>query len=131
LKLLSETNIQLEQKLNQERSVYRQKVMSDSLKNIYLESGGIPNKDEVKAADQAVKLLLMSEEFDVDESYNLVCKNGLPITQKMELWLKQNPHFRMPSTNTITTPTIGNRTSIEPPKVDVMTRAAQFLSGGR
>jgi len=131
LKILADEKASLEKRLNDERSSYRAKVLQEGLKSSYLELGGIPNSDELKPAEQAVKLLMISEEFEVDDSYNVVCKNGLTINQKMELWLKQNPHFKRAGIPESKGPNLGNKPPVTPIPTDPMNVLNNFLAAGK
>ena len=81
-------------KLADERtSKYKESILKQTISTYYLECGGIPNTDEMKAQDMAVNQLLATGMFEVDDSFNVGTAGNVDIKQTISLWLKNNHIF--------------------------------------
>jgi len=74
-------------------SKYKEVMLDTKLKEVYLLSGGLPNTDKNKFADNAVLLMRASKDFSVNDEYELETEAGLPPDSLVKTWLQNNPNF--------------------------------------
>lgn len=91
-------------KANEEREKYKNSILSNSIRLVYKELGGVPNTEEMKAEDIAIKELINSGMFEVNDEFEVKTTSGVDIKQSVEIWLKQNHIFQ--NKKTIQSPSV-------------------------